>query len=116
MRPQRFLTSSTSVLVTEVCIFGLFFWDNHSLSGSVGTLRELYCHVLPSAQRKLVKFGSEAISDVSVHIRRSSLPSCGWGGYGFTVGNGLKFIVDIAFVYGCVTLKPGSKFACKYTG
>ena len=82
-----------------------FVQDNHSLSGSVGTLRGLHYQSPPHAQDKLVRCSRGAIFDVAVDVRVGS-PSYGaWVGVQLTAQNAKQLFVPKGFLHGFVTLE-----------
>ena len=93
-----------------------FVQDNHSLSGTVGTVRGLHFQSPPHAQTKLVRVTRGAILDVAVDIRRSS-PTFGQHvAARITAAEWNQILVPIGFAHGFVTLEPDTEVIYKVTG
>ena len=89
--------------------------DNHSLSGSKGTLRGLHFQSPPRAQDKLVRCTAGAILDVAVDIRTGS-PNYGrWVGVKLSAENGRQLFVPKGFLHGFLTLTDGAEVQYKCT-
>lgn len=77
--------------------------DNHSMSGTVGTLRGLHFQRAPHAQDKLVRCTRGAIFDVAVDVRKGSPRYGKWVGVELTPENGKQLLVPRGFLHGFVT-------------
>ena len=87
--------------------------DNHSMSGTAGTLRGLHFQRAPHAQDKLVRCTRGAIFDVAVDVRKGS-PSYGkWVGVDLTPENGKQLLVPKGFLHGFVTRVEGTEVQYK---
>lgn len=92
-----------------------FVQDNHSLSGTVGTVRGLHFQAPPHAQDKLVRCGQGALLDVAVDIRKGS-PSYGhWIAEELSAANGRQLLIPVGFLHGFVTRAPDTEVLYKCT-
>lgn len=92
-----------------------FVQDNHSLSGTVGTVRGLHFQAPPHAQDKLVRCGQGALLDVAVDIRKGS-PSYGhWIAEELSAANGRQLLIPAGFLHGFVTRAPDTEVLYKCT-
>ncbi len=89
--------------------------DNHSLSGSKGTLRGLHFQSPPRAQDKLVRCTAGAILDVAVDIRSGSPTYGRWVGVKLSAENGRQLFVPKGFLHGFLTLTDGAEVQYKCT-
>ena len=89
--------------------------DNHSLSGSKGTLRGLHFQSPPRAQDKLVRCTAGAILDVAVDIRSGSPTYGRWVGVKLSAQNGRQLFVPKGFLHGFVTLTDDTEVQYKCT-
>ena len=92
-----------------------FVQDNHSMSGTVGTLRGLHFQAPPHAQGKLVRCGRGALWDVVVDIRKGSPTYGQYFGIELSFENGLQLWVPGGFAHGFVTLQPDTEIVYKCT-
>lgn len=90
-----------------------FVQDNHSLSGTKGTVRGLHFQAPPHAQAKLVRCGRGRIFDVAVDIRRGSPTYGSWYGTELSFENGRQLLVPAGFLHGFMTLEPDSEIVYK---
>lgn len=96
-------------------VAGPFVQDNHSMSGSRGTVRGLHFQAPPRAQAKLVRVTRGAVLDVVVDIRVGS-PT-----YGQHVGveldqdNSRQLFVPAGFAHGFQTLTADAEVQYKVT-
>ncbi len=89
--------------------------DNHSLSGSKGTLRGLHFQSPPRAQDKLVRCTAGAILDVAVDIRSGSPTYGRWVGVKLSAQNGRQLFVPKGFLHGFLTLTDDTEVQYKCT-
>lgn len=92
-----------------------FVQDNHSLSGSVNTLRGLHFQHPPHAQAKLVRCGRGRLFDVAVDIRRGSSTYGQWIGVELSFENGKQLLIPEGFLHGFVTREPDTEIIYKCT-
>ncbi|WP_425053926.1 dTDP-4-dehydrorhamnose 3,5-epimerase [Psychromarinibacter sp. S121] len=90
-----------------------FVQDNHSLSGTTGTVRGLHFQSPPHAQAKLVRCGRGRIFDVAVDIRRGSPTYGQWTGAELSFENGKQLLVPEGFLHGFMTLEPDCEIVYK---
>ena len=83
-----------------------FVQDNHSLSGTTGTVRGLHFQSPPHAQAKLVRCGRGRIFDVAVDIRRGSPGYGRWVAAELSFENARQMLIPAGFAHGFVTLTP----------
>lgn len=87
--------------------------DNHSFSGTVGTLRGMHFQRPPHAQDKLVRCTRGVIFDVAVDIRKGSPTYGQWFGVELTPENGKQLLVPKGFLHGFVTRAPDTEVQYK---
>ena len=92
-----------------------FVQDNHSLSGSAGTVRGLHYQSPPHAQGKLVRCGRGALWDVAVDARAGSPTYGEWYGAELTAANGAQLWIPAGFLHGFVSLEPDTEIVYKCT-
>ena len=92
-----------------------FVQDNHSLSGTVGTVRALHYQLPPHAQGKLVRVLKGSIRDVAVDIRRGSPTFGKWVEAILTADNMHQLYVPVGFAHGFETLEENTEVAYKVT-
>ncbi|MAQ82034.1 MAG: dTDP-4-dehydrorhamnose 3,5-epimerase [Maritimibacter sp.] len=90
-----------------------FVQDNHSLSGTTGTVRGLHFQSPPHAQAKLVRCGRGRIFDVAVDIRRGSPTYGQWTGAELSFDNGRQLLIPEGFLHGFMTLEPDCEIVYK---
>jgi dTDP-4-dehydrorhamnose 3,5-epimerase len=96
-------TYSQSILVNHG--FNLeFVQDNHSYSGTKGTLRGLHYQLNPKAQTKLVRCTKGSIFDVAVDIRKGSLTFGEWYGIELSAENKKQLLIPKGFAHAFMTL------------
>jgi dTDP-4-dehydrorhamnose 3,5-epimerase len=91
----------------------VFVQDNHSLSGTVGTVRGLHFQAPPRAQAKLVRCGRGRLFDVAVDIRKGSPTFGQWVGEELSFENGRMMLVPVGFAHGFMTLEPETEIIYK---
>ncbi len=91
----------------------VFVQDNHSLSGTVGTVRGLHFQAPPMAQAKLVRCGRGRLFDVAVDIRKGSPTFGRWVGAELSFDNGQMLLVPEGFAHGFMTLEPDTEIVYK---
>jgi len=94
-------------------IYTDFVQDNHSMSGSVDTVRGLHFQAPPSAQAKLVRCGRGSLFDVAVDIRRGSPTYGAWYGCELSFDNGLQLLIPEGFLHGFATRAPDTEIIYK---
>lgn len=92
-----------------------FVQDNHSMSGTVGTVRGLHFQSPPHAQGKLVRCGRGVIFDVAVDVRKGSPTYGEWYGETLSFENGQQLWIPAGFLHGFMTLEPDSEIIYKCT-
>jgi len=102
-------------LVENGVILPEFVQDNHSLSGTVGTVRGLHFQLPPHAQGKLVRCGRGAIFDVAVDVRKGSASYGQSFGVELSFENGKQLWVPAGFLHGFMTLQADSEIVYKCT-
>ncbi len=92
-----------------------FVQDNHSKSGTAGTVRGLHYQSPPAAQDKLVRVIAGSILDVAVDIRVGS-PNYGkWVAVELSAANGKQLFVPKGFLHGFLTLVDATEVVYKCT-
>ena len=90
-----------------------FVQDNHSLSGTRGTVRGLHFQAPPAAQAKLVRCGRGRLFDVAVDIRAGSPTYGQWVGEELSFENGVQLLIPAGFAHGFMTLTPETEIVYK---
>lgn len=89
--------------------------DNHSLSGSTGTVRGLHFQTPPFAQDKLVRVVRGAVLDIAVDLRRSSPTYGRFVSQELSAENWLQLFVPKGFAHGFCTLTSDAEVLYKVT-
>ncbi|WP_453973014.1 dTDP-4-dehydrorhamnose 3,5-epimerase [Amorphus sp. MBR-141] len=89
--------------------------DNHSLSGTPGTVRGLHFQTPPFAQDKLVRVVRGAVLDIAVDLRRSSPTYGRFVSQELSAENWLQLFVPKGFAHGFCTLTSDAEVLYKVT-
>ena len=92
-----------------------FVQDNHSLSGTPGTIRGLHFQTPPQAQAKMVRCGRGRLFDVAVDIRRGSPTYGQWFGLELSAENGRMLWLPEGFAHGFQTREPATEIVFECT-
>jgi dTDP-4-dehydrorhamnose 3,5-epimerase len=90
-----------------------FVQDNHSLSGTVGTVRGLHFQVPPRAQAKLLRVIAGAVFDVAVDLRRGSPTYGRHVSAVISAAEWNQIYVPSGFAHGFCTLEAGTEVLYK---
>lgn len=92
-----------------------FVQDNHSASGTMGTVRGLHFQTPPFAQAKLIRVLKGAIWDVVVDLRRGSATFGHHVSARLSAENWQQLFVPAGFAHGFCTLEPNTEILYKVT-
>lgn len=114
---RGFLSETHSGRVLEPLIGAVdFVQENHSLSGTAGTVRGLHFQIPPAEQGKLVRVVRGAAYDVAVDIRTGSPTFGRFAAAILSERNWSQLWIPPGFAHGFCTLEPNTEVIYKLTG
>lgn len=90
-----------------------FVQDNHSFSGTKGTLRGLHFQNAPHSQSKLIRCTRGVVLDVAVDLRKDSPTYKEWVSIELSAENKKQFFIPKGFAHGFLTLTDDVEFQYK---